>query len=125
MEFIDKIRRNLGRIALTGTLSAVMITSLAACGGTVVGSPSQPSAGPTNPPGTDMSMAEPTQDPNNATGIATPTQATADGAADGGGTATQVSATLREWAIDLSQKEVPAGNVQFTVTNAGRMTHNF
>jgi plastocyanin len=54
--------------------------------------------------------------------------ATATPAADQGnsaGATTQVNATLREWALDLDQKEVPAGKVAFNVTNAGQMSHNF
>jgi plastocyanin len=38
---------------------------------------------------------------------------------------TQVQGNLREWAIDLSQSTVPAGKVQFTVTNQSMMGHNF
>lgn len=39
---------------------------------------------------------------------------------------TQINATLKEWALDLSQKEVPAGAVQFTVTidPSAMMRHN-
>ena len=42
----------------------------------------------------------------------------------GSGTETELQATLREWAIDLSQSEVPAGKVKITVTNQGQMMHN-
>lgn len=37
---------------------------------------------------------------------------------------TDVQASLIEWAIKLSQSEVPAGKVRFTVTNQGTMMHN-
>ncbi len=58
--------------------------------------------------------------PANTDAAATP--GTGAGTSSGSGTA--VTATLREWAIDLSQAEVPAGKVTFTVTNAGQMPHN-
>jgi uncharacterized cupredoxin-like copper-binding protein len=45
----------------------------------------------------------------------TPTSAAAE---------TDVQATLIEWSIKLSQSEVPAGKVVFTVTNQGSMMHN-
>lgn len=51
------------------------------------------------------------------------TPSTGQGA--GSGSVVEVQGTLREWAIDLSQKEVPAGKVRFTVTNAGQLAHNF
>jgi uncharacterized cupredoxin-like copper-binding protein len=72
-----------------------------------------------------------------AEGTTTPTPATTDtnvgatatpaGAADQGTTAgatTEINATLREWALDLDQTEVPAGRVVFNVTNAGQFAHN-
>jgi len=37
---------------------------------------------------------------------------------------TQISATLREWGLDLSQSEVPAGKIVFTVANTGMFPHN-
>ncbi|HEX8218470.1 MAG TPA: hypothetical protein VF914_04555 [Chloroflexia bacterium] len=67
--------------------------------------------------------ANATQAPADPAGAATSTPATGQGATDG--SATQVQGTLREWAIDLSQQEVPAGKVIFTVTNTGQNTHNF
>jgi uncharacterized cupredoxin-like copper-binding protein len=71
-----------------------------------------------------------------AGGTATPTQASSDVAETAtaapaanqdanAGSTTQVQGTLREWAIDLSQQEVPAGEVTFIVTNTGQNTHNF
>jgi hypothetical protein len=56
---------------------------------------------------------------------ATPTQQSAGNSGAGGtNDVTEVQATLREWAIDLSLHEVPAGKVRFTVTNQGQFTHN-
>jgi uncharacterized cupredoxin-like copper-binding protein len=98
--------------ALIGLLAVAMLALLAACGSTDTAGQS---AAPTSMP--EMTM---TTDPDVA-----PTTAPADGGSTGtseGGTAVQ--ATLREWAIDLSQAEVPAGKVTFTVTNSGRMAHN-
>ena len=37
---------------------------------------------------------------------------------------TEINGTLREWAIDLSQKEAPAGTIRFVVTNEGQFKHN-
>jgi hypothetical protein len=155
MEIIYNIRRNFGRMALMGTLAALMIVGLAACGGTtgVATDPSAATAVPgdsaaaTNtpdnsnvPPATStpdtsgaaaatstpdagmVSMDTPTQASGGTTDLApTPTQA----ATSQNSGATQVNATLKEWAIDLSQSEVPAGKVTFSVTNAGQMGHNF
>jgi hypothetical protein len=142
---IMNIRHNIGRIALMGTLAAVMVTALAACGsGTDTGGnptatlpASEPTAttattdssaapAPTDTSGSMDGMGEaPTQMPAGTTNdLATPTQATADGQGGGSGSETSINATLREWAIDLSQKEVAAGKIQFTVTNQGQMPHN-
>jgi uncharacterized cupredoxin-like copper-binding protein len=69
--------------------------------------------------------------PTPATSNATPTSAQASSTQGTGGTAalttgaeTDVQATLVEWAIQLSQSQVPAGKVRFTVTNQGTMMHN-
>ncbi|HEY0070775.1 MAG TPA: sulfocyanin-like copper-binding protein [Chloroflexia bacterium] len=67
--------------------------------------------------------ATPTQSVGDAGAAATATPATDQGAS--AGSTTQVQGTLREWAIDLSRQEVPAGKVVFTVTNTGQNTHNF
>jgi len=40
------------------------------------------------------------------------------------GSTTEVAATLKEWSIELSQAEVAAGTIRFTVTNESRMQHN-
>ena len=37
---------------------------------------------------------------------------------------TEVQATIREWAIDLSTQEVAAGTVTFVVNNQGQFAHN-
>src|SRR5687767_9820203 len=62
-----------------------------------------------------------TPTPNGTVLPATPT-ASQGGQTDGA--ATEVEGTLREWAIKLSQREVPAGTVRFVVTNKGQFTHN-
>src|SRR5712671_3114356 len=38
---------------------------------------------------------------------------------------TAVSARLSEWKVELSQRTMTAGNVTFTVTNAGNIPHAF
>ena|SRR5687768_2743711 len=70
--------------------------------------------------GTAAAM-ELTPTPNGTVLPSTPT-ASQGGQTDGD--ATEVEGTLREWAIELSQKEVPAGTVRFVVTNEGQFTHN-
>jgi plastocyanin len=155
MEIIYNIRRNFGRMALMGTLAALMIVGLAACGGRT-GVTTDPSAataipgdsaaatntpdnsnvppatstpdtssaaGATSTPDAGMgTMETPTQAPGGTTDLApTPTQAATSQTSGGG---TQINATLKEWAIDLSQSQVPAGKVTFSVTNAGQMGHN-
>ncbi|MDQ5826453.1 MAG: hypothetical protein M3441_19855 [Chloroflexota bacterium] len=72
-------------------------------------------------------MAEGTTTPAEPT-AGTNAGSTATPAADqgtGGVNSVEVQGTLREWAIDLSQREVPAGKVTFTVTNEGQFAHNF
>src|SRR5437868_6868239 len=145
MKIISTLRLRVGRIALMGGLAAIIVVGLAACGtsassstdpsaaGSLGGSSVPPtgggSAAPTNTPGADMStMVEPTQTQaqgsTSSNPAATPTQAAA-GQSQSSGSVTQINATLREWAIDLSQKQAPAGKVQFTVTNNGQMAHDF
>lgn len=72
-------------------------------------------------------MAEGTTTPSEPTAgtnaEATATPAAGQGAGDT--SSIEVQGTLREWAIDLSQREVPAGKVTFTVTNEGQFAHNF
>lgn len=56
---------------------------------------------------------------------ATPTAAASDSTtSDATGSSVTIDATLREWAVDLSQSEVAAGGVTINVTNAGSMAHN-
>lgn len=73
--------------------------------------------------GMDDNSTTPTQPATDSSAAATATPAT-DQSTTAGAT-TEVQGTLREWAIDLSQQEVPAGKVIFTVTNQGRSAHNF
>ncbi len=101
---------------------------------TVVGTPlgtaeaTAPAALPTGTEGMgdmgDMEQASttPTQAETGEGEEATATPAAGEGAT--GEATTEVQATLREWALDLSQQEVPAGKVVFQVTNAGQFTHN-
>jgi uncharacterized cupredoxin-like copper-binding protein len=126
---------------LTTILLVLATAALAACGdATSTGASIQPTAtlpvemAPTPTTMTtmeDMEMAPtteaaPTSIPTTApdqpdnTGTPTPAPATSGEAS----TTTEVQATLREWAIDLSQQEVPAGKIRFTVTNQSRMAHN-
>jgi uncharacterized cupredoxin-like copper-binding protein len=84
---------------------------------------------------TDTPMSDPTDTVASQT-AATPTTAVpaadtptaSEAASDTPTTAaaaeTDVQATLIEWAIKLSQSEVPVGKVRFTVTNQGSMMHN-
>lgn len=130
---------------LTTILLVLATAALAACGDdTSTGASIQPTATlpvevaptPTMPTMEEMEMAPtteaaptattqssvPTTAPEEAdnTGTATPAPATSGEAS----ATTEVQATLREWAIDLSQQEVPAGKIRFTVTNQSRMAHN-
>lgn len=106
-------------------LSAVLV----ACGGAdATGTPTQSTA-------TTMVDVAPTPVVAATTPVAvttgtgagsTDTSPTGTPAAAGqSGSATQVNATLKEWAIELSQKEVPAGAIHFTVANEGKSQHNF
>jgi len=53
----------------------------------------------------------------------TPGPASQGGQTDGA--VTEINGTLREWAIDLSQNEAPAGTIRFVVTNESQFTHDF
>jgi uncharacterized cupredoxin-like copper-binding protein len=115
------------RAGLLGLLGVALLLGLAACGSTDVANP--PAAAPTATTGTqsadmpamtDTPMAAPTTD-SGAAAAPTPADGTGAGTSSGG---TDVQATLKEWAIELSQAEVAAGTVRFTVTNAGTMPHN-
>lgn len=105
-----------------GLLAVAMLVLLAACGGADTASQSS-SAAPTATTNTQSAaMPEMTDTPMTDSAAAAPTTDSGAGTSSGG--ATDVQATLKEWAITLSQSEVPAGKVRFTVTNAGMMPHN-
>src|SRR6476646_1944300 len=100
--------RDLRRPAAIGLLAASLLVSLAACGGDTSGASAPPPAAATTAP-VDSGAAD-----------AAPTTAAAAAT-----NAVTIKATLREWALDLSQTEVPAGPVHFVISNAGQMPHNF
>jgi len=104
-----------------GLLAVALLFLLAACGSAEVANP--PAAAPTATTSTQgMDMPAMTDTPaSDSRAAAAPTPADGAGPSSGG---TDVQATLKEWAIELSQAEVPAGTVRFTVTNAGTMPHN-
>ena len=131
--------RTLRRGALIGTLGTALLVGLAACGtasdpagsapaaptvaptATVAAADAAAPATPSMDAGMDMSTMPPDEP---ASAEATPTVAApASGAS--AGNAVEVQATLREWALDLNQTEVPAGTVRFVVNNQGRFAHNF
>jgi plastocyanin len=76
----------------------------------------------------DMTTAEPDEAaPATATSAPVAAEGTATPAPDAGapaGGSTEIQATLREWAIDLSVQEVAAGNITIVVTNQGQFAHN-
>lgn len=129
-------------LLLATMLMLVLSAVLVACGGTDATSTSVPATAaiatpavaattaavdvaPTAAVATTAPVAAAT-DTSTGTGTgSTDTSATGTPAAGQSGSTTQVTGTLKEWAIDLSQKEVPAGAVHFTVTNAGNFQHNF
>lgn len=110
------------RFIFVAVMAMVALTALAACGdsaqptATTAPAPAPAPAATATPAGSDVAppAVEPTATTAPSLGDAVPPA----------GTVTEVSATLREWAIDLSQDEVPAGKVKFTVTNQGQMQHN-
>ena len=61
-----------------------------------------------------------------AASTAAPTQAPMGqgGAGAGAGSGMEIQATLKEWSLTLSQGEVSAGKILFTVTNEGQFAHN-
>jgi uncharacterized cupredoxin-like copper-binding protein len=77
---------------------------------------------------TDTPMIEPADTPTlqsaDTPTSSVPSQTTSVTATPAGAAETDVQATLIEWSIKLSQSEVPAGKVVFTVTNQGTMMHN-
>jgi uncharacterized cupredoxin-like copper-binding protein len=133
---IRTLSKKSARTALLSAVGIIALTGLAACGGTPT-SDVQPTpttaivqVEPTATQDMDMVMDE-TATPAGAKATPT-THAQVDATAttaqtdppQSSGAETEVQATLREWAIDLSQSEVPAGKVKFTITNQGQMMHN-
>lgn len=89
---------------LMSMMALCAIVFLAACGGDAA----------TATPSTAAPTAA-SSDTNNPTDSQLPADS---------GSAVTIDATLREWAIDLSQAEVAAGSVTFNVSNTGSMAHN-
>jgi hypothetical protein len=137
--------------ALVGILALLALTSLAGCGKTeTTGAPSgQTEANLSAPSQAQVIAAQTTPVPDNSmsgmsmldtcstclaftpTPEATTQQAsgnsslqTGTGIEEGSETQTVVQAALIEWSIQLSRSEVPAGKVQFVVSNNGTMMHN-
>jgi plastocyanin len=114
--------QNLPRTIMTGALGVSLLVGLAACGdAAATATPPAPAAAvaTATPAAGSMDMTNTPAGQADATPAAT---------AAGGSAATdavEVKATLREWALDLSQTEVAAGKVRFVVTNEGMMQHNF
>ena len=144
----DYVNRKIGninqirRLGIMSMLGVGMMLSLVACGtgpttqpvttavSTAAATETIPSAMATTTMDgmdmTDSSMAT-TSTPlaEDSNGSSAPTSEAQGGATGGSSSSlTQIDATLREWALDLSQTEVPAGTVRFVVTNAGQHTHN-
>ena len=127
MTSINSWSKRSARTALLSAVGLIALTVLTACGGTTA-SDVQPTAtttiiqvDPSATQDTGMSMDE-----TATAGVsvdAAPTTAPSD-STQSSGTETSLQATLREWAIDLSQSEVPAGKVTITVINQGTMMHN-
>jgi uncharacterized cupredoxin-like copper-binding protein len=105
---------------LIGLLAVAMLVLLAACGDAATAIPPAPTA-TVAPAAADTAMPGMTETVMTPSTDSAPTAATSSGSSSG---STEIQATLREWAIDLSQAEVAAGKVRFTVTNAGGMPHN-
>jgi hypothetical protein len=146
---IIRQRSRPAQFALIAALAALMMLALTACGtageggATTAPTATVPAAtggstgsgatdAPTATTGPDDMATMPMEEATPADGTgstdtaeATPTQAADSGAGTGGaGGVTEISAVLREWAIDMSTAEAPAGTIRFTVTNEGRMQHN-
>jgi plastocyanin len=77
-------------------------------------------------PGMTPSGIEPSPTPASVPGLNadSPTPTAGQGTSADGTSRSEIQATLREWAIDLSQNEVTAGTVRLVVTNQGQFTHN-
>ena len=137
MRTIRSNMKNIKRIWVLGALAVGMMQTLAACGDTAatdqpaVTTTDTPADTPaiivpsTDTPATAMSSDPATPAQPDMQSDMTPTPAVATDGNQSGGSGTAVQATLKEWAITLSQSEVPAGKVTFTVTNEGMMAHNF
>jgi plastocyanin len=102
MEIVTRVRENVTRLAAMSMVAGLLAVSLVACGGD---------------PATPTPTAAPTAEP-------TATTAAPSGSTDGGGTAQEVKASLKEWAIVLPSTEVSAGKVKYTVTNDGQVVHD-
>jgi|GEM_PF-358264 len=133
------LKEKIKHIALVSTMGVVAMIGLAGCGDTT-NPGSQPTAAVVAPTATvvalevqptatlssempgmsgDMTTETPTVPASNP--AITPTQPSTGQQA---GDTTEVAATLKEWSIELSQAEVSAGTIRFTVTNESRMQHN-
>ena len=120
--------RDLRRPAAIGLLAASLLVSLAACGADTSGASAPPPAAATAAPadtGATGAAATPAMDMTAEAPAAGAADAAPTAAAAGATNAVEIKATLREWALDLSQTEVPAGPVHFVIANAGQMPHNF
>ena len=139
MTYIPYPFRSLRRGALIVTLGATLLVSLAACGTAsdpagsapppVAAAPTATLAATTDAatatPGADMGMDMGTMPPAEPTSAEAAPTVAAPASGESATNAVEVQATLREWALDLNQTEVPAGTVRFVVNNQGRFAHNF
>jgi uncharacterized cupredoxin-like copper-binding protein len=134
MEKIEKGTKGktaIKRFGFYSALAVVMVLVLAACGtdGTT-GSGTGSETGQISVPAVEAT-ATAAMSPQATSTAALPEaarDATATTASDAGaqaGSSTEIQATLREWAIDLSAQEAPTGKITFVVTNQGQMAHNF
>lgn len=129
------ITRKPAHLVLIFALIGAAVLALAACGGitgtdTGAGAAVQPASTATADMSAEMSSAPTPQattaaDSNSSATDPVATQATGTQSAPGTTGTTEVQAVLKEWSIELSQQEVPAGKIRFTVTNQGQMAHNF
>jgi uncharacterized cupredoxin-like copper-binding protein len=126
------------RMMVTGMLTIAALTGLTACGGAATSDIQPTATAAITQPTTTTAIAQPEPSATETMAMSesemsvdlTPTTAdvaptaTQASSAQAAGSVTQVQATLMEWSIQLSQSEVPAGRVRFTVTNHGQMMHN-
>jgi plastocyanin len=106
---VFRITGKIKQFGITAALSALMMVTLAACGGTQASSTTAPEAAATNTPATSA--------PADAN-VVTADQAPASGDVQ------EVQVMLKEWAIEPSNIEVNAGTVRFVVENSGQFAHN-